>query len=121
MINAKEIKKGNYVIHEGEPHIVNDFSIEEGKINIELQCLFSEDVKNIVLDMTQGLEEANIARKCASVLFKKKGKLEIMDAYDFSVHEVDVDEELFNNSVEGDKVTYIKFNDNVRILELRKN
>ena len=121
MINAKELKKGNYVIHEGEPHIVNDFSIDGNNINVVLQCLFSEDIKNIVLDITQGLEEANIARKTASVLFKKRGKLEIMDSYDFSVHTVDVDKGTFSNAVEGDQVTYIKFQELVKILELRKN
>ena len=121
MINARELKKGNYVIHKGEPYIVNGFSIDGDSVNVALQCLFSEDVKNITLDITQGLEEANIARKTASVLFKKKGKLEIMDSYDFSVHKVDVDKDTFSNAVEGDQVTYIKFQELVKILELRKN
>ena len=121
MINAKEIKKGNYVIHEAEPFIVDNFSIEENNVKVTLQSLFSNTVKEIMLSLNEGLEEANISRKTASVLFKKKGNLEIMDSYDFMVHQVKVDKDMFGTAVEGDQVTYIKFNDSVKILELRKN
>ena len=120
MINAREIKKGNYVIHEDEPYIVNQFSIEQGRIKVMLQSLFADMSKTIVLDVNQGLEEADVTRKTASVLFKKRGNLEIMDSYDFAVHKVKVGKELFENAVEGDMVIYIKFNELVKILELRK-
>ena len=121
MIHAGEIKKGNYVIHEEEPHIVDTFSIEENNVKVTLKSLFSDTVKEVMLSLNECLEEANIARKTASVLFKKKGKLEIMDSYDFMVHKVKVDKNMFGTAVEGDQVTYIKFNDSVKILELRKN
>jgi translation elongation factor P/translation initiation factor 5A len=121
MINAREIKKGNYVLHEGEPYIVDSFSFDKDKINITLQPIFSNDAKSVALNINQGLEEADISRKTASVLFKKRGNLEIMDSYDFSVHKVEVAKDMFESAVEGDQVTYIKFNDLVKILELRKN
>ena len=121
MINAREIKKGNYVLHDGEAYVVNDFSSETDKVKVFLQSIFSNNIKEVILNLDQGLEEADISRKTASVLFKKGGKLEIMDSYDFIVHKVNVDKQVFETAVEGDQVTYIKFNDSVKILELRKN
>ena len=119
-MNAKNLKKGNYVIHEGSPYFISSVSIENNAVKVILHALFSEEIKNLVLDFNEGFEEADVARKTASILFKKKGKLEIMDSYDFLVHKVEVDKEMFENAVEGDMVTYIKFNESVRILELRK-
>ena len=121
MINAKDIKKGNYIIHKGNPYVINDISIENNEINVALQSLFSDAVLNLTLNPNQGLEEADISRKTASVLFKKRGKLEIMDSHDFTVHKVNAGKEMFETAVEGDQVTYIKFNESVKILELRKN
>lgn len=121
MINAKEVKKGNYVIHEGEPYIISSIFTTAEEIRLTLQSLFSDDSKELILMDDMGLEEADITRKTASVLFKKKGKLEIMDSYNFAVYDVSADKEMFENAVEGDMVTYIKFRDSVRILELRKD
>lgn len=120
-MNSKEIKKGNYVMHKGEVYIVQDYSAENDRIKVNLQPLFKQNPKSVVIKLNESLEEADIRRKTASVLFKKQGNLEIMDSYDFTTHLVEVDPETHENAVEGDMVTYIKFNENIRILELRKS
>ncbi len=123
MINIKKLKKGNYVLYENEPCIVKDIMIIASsgtKPKIILSSLFSEKEFEITADLDGELREADITRRCATVISKKKDKLEIIDSATFDTFQAEIDDTLLDQADENDEVTYIKFNDSTKVLELRK-
>ena len=66
------------------------------------------------------IEDEELIRRCATVLSKKKDKLEIMDLTSFESFKAVIDEELLEQAELNDQVTYVKSGDYVKILEIRK-
>ena len=120
MVSIKGLKLGNYVVHEGELCEVRHISIA-GEDTIELNGLFSGKSYSLNPDAESQIEEADVIRKCAQIVSKKKQGIEIMDCNNFETFKAKIDESLFDEADVGDQVTYIRFNDSTKILEVRKD
>ena len=120
MLCAKEIKRGTYVMHKGAAYVINDVSIEGDCFVLKLDSLFSSDSVELSVGIDSCLEEADVRRKCGSLLFKKKGKAEILDTETFEQLNAEIDEDLFEKASEGDQITYIRFGDSAKVVEIRK-
>lgn len=126
MVDLKKLKKGNYVVWENEPCIIKDLQFvvysthSHTKAKIELQGLFSGKIISTSLPLHEQLQEADIIRKCATVISKTDDKIQIMDAVTFETIDADIDNELFEQATENDQVTYIHFGNTSKILEIRK-
>ena len=126
MVDLKKLKKGNYVVWEDEPCIIKNLEFvvysthSHTKAKIELQGLFSGKAISTSLPLHEQLQEADIIRKCATIISKTKDKLQIMDAMTFETIDADVDNELFEMATENDQVTYVQFNNAAKVLEIRK-
>ena len=111
MTQTNNLRVGSYVIHKGEPALINLIAD-----NVKIKTIFSNKVLDLPLD--QNFEEAEIDRKCASVLSKKKDKIEILDNSNFETYQAEIDPELLDLLDEGDRVTYLKFKDRIKIIEI---
>ncbi len=126
MVDLKKLKKGNYVVWEGEPCMVKDLQFvvysthSHTKAKIELQGLFSGKFISTSLPLHEQMQEADITRKCATIISKAKDKLQIMDAVTFETIDADVDDKLFEEAKENDSVTYVQFGNTSKVLEIRK-
>lgn len=126
MVDLKKLKKGNYVIWEGEPCIIKELEFvvysthSHTKAKIELQGMFSGKLISTSLPLHEQLQEADITRKCATLISKTKSKLQIMDAVTFETIDADADEELFEQASENDQVTYVQFDKIAKVIEIRK-
>jgi len=120
MVAVKELRLGNYVVHEGELCEVKKVLLEEDNIIVELMGLFSGDEYSLNSGAVEHIEEADVIRKCAQIVSKKKRGIEIMDCSNFETIKAKIDDSLFDEADIGDQVTYIRFNDSAKILEIRK-
>ena len=57
----------------------------------------------------------------ASIISKKDSQLEIIDAVTFDTINADISPELLEQASENDSVTYIQFEDTIRVIEVRKS
>ena len=112
-----DIKKGNTIIHEGKLYIVREMVISSKNIKATLENFFSGAIIETTVD---SFEEAQISRKCGSIIQKLPNKLEIMDSISFETIEADIDPELLAEATENDAVNYTKFGNQAKVLELRK-
>lgn len=126
MVNIKKLKKGNYVVHNGEPCIIKDLQFvvysthSHTKAKITLQGLFSGKITETSLPLHEQMQEADIIRKCATIISKSEDKLQIMDTVSFETIDADIDKDLLEKANENDQVTYIQFENIAKILEIRK-
>ncbi len=126
MIDLKKLKKGSYVVHENEPCIVKDIKFvvtgthSHTKAKLMLESLFSGKSHVLSLPLHEQMQEADIIRKCATVVSKSKGKLQIMDVVNFETFDADISDELMEQAAEGNQVTYIQFENATKVLEVRK-
>jgi len=122
-MEIKKIKKGNYIVFDGEPCIVKDLQFvvnKDTKANIVLEKLFTGEIIEASMSLHEQLQEADITRKCATIISKTKDKLEIMDMVSFETFESNVNSKLLEQANENDQVTYIEFDKTAKILEIRK-
>ncbi len=126
MTDLKKLKKGNYVIYEGEPCVIKDLQFvvysthSHTKAKIELEGLFSGKKIQTSLPLHEQLQEADIIRKCATIISKQESKIQIMDSVNFETYDADISQNLLEQAIEGDNVTYIKFGNSIKVLEVRK-
>jgi translation elongation factor P/translation initiation factor 5A len=120
VIDIKSIKRGNCIVWKNEPCFVKDIAFTGNKINIVLECLFSGKSFSESFSLNSNLEEADITRKCGTILAKGKNQLKIMDLVNFETFNASVDKELLAQTEVNDHVTYIKFKDNSKVVEVRK-
>ncbi|MBW2982389.1 hypothetical protein KY343_05900 [Candidatus Woesearchaeota archaeon] len=124
MMDLKKLKKGNYIVHENETCVIRDIQIMPSKSNpiikLELEGLFSGKHYNSHVLTHQNVQEANLIRKCGTVISKKDNKIEIMDVQTFETFKADIEPKLLEKAQEGDNVTYIHLNTSTKILEVRK-
>lgn len=126
MVEIKKLKKGNYVVHDGEPHIIKDLQFvvygthSHTKAKIILQNLFTGKIIETSLPLHEQMQEANIIRKCASIISKEDSKMQIMDAVSFETIDADIESELLKQADENDQVTYIQFGNIAKVIEIRK-
>ncbi len=124
MIDLKKLKKGKYIIHENEACVIKDVKTLTSKnnpvIKLELEGLFSGKHYNSHILTGQNIQEANLTRKCGTIISKKNNKIEIMDIQTFETFDVNIDPELLEKAQEGDNVTYVHSDTSTKILEVRK-
>lgn len=126
MIDLKKLRKSSYVVHENEPCIVKNIKFvvtgthSHTKAKLTLESLFSGKMHILSLPLHEQMQEADIIRKCATVVSKSEGKLQIMDVVNFDTFDANISEELLEQAAEGDQVTYIQFENAVKVLEVRK-
>jgi translation elongation factor P/translation initiation factor 5A len=119
-MDIKQLKKGNYVVHDTKPYMVKEVQLFDKIYKVVLENLFSGEMINASFDLTQDIPEADVKRKCATILSKTEDKLEIMDMINFDTFKVSPRPEVFNQASENDQVTYIQFEDKTKVLEVRK-
>ena len=120
MVSINELKRGNYVLWEGKPCIVRGFGFSSSDLSVELEEIFSGKVLTMSLPINGQLQEADITRKCAVIISKSKSKMQIMDNSTFETITIDVKEDMLKEAEENDQVTYIKFDNTAKVLEVRK-
>ena len=124
MIDLKKLKKGNYIIHENEACIIKDIETLTSKnspvIKLELEGLFSGKHYNSHVLINQNIQEADLTRKCGTIISKKNNKLEIMDIQTFETFNADIDPELLERAQEGDNITFVHSDTSTKIIEVRK-
>lgn len=124
MTNTSQLSKGSYVTYKGEPCVIRDLehmsgNKEDTKVKIVLEGLMTGKIVNSSLSLSE-MQEADVRRRCATVIAKSKDKLQILDSVSFDTIDADVSKELFEQAGENDQVTYIRFGDNAKVLEIRK-
>lgn len=118
MALIKEVKKGNFVLYNSKPFFVKEVILDSGSANLVLQDLFSDKSELVCLGLDSSIEEADVRRKCGSLLFMKKGKAEILDTETFEQFKADVSAGL--DAKDGDPVTFIRFGDLAKVVEIRR-
>ena len=124
MVDVKELKKGNYIVWEGEPCIIKELQIDPsagGQVHLALEGLFSGKSIEAAVALKETFQEAEIIRKCATIITKAKKKLQIMDMVTFETIDAEIDEDLLQQATENDQVTYIRFGKTTKVLEVRKH
>ena len=124
MTDLKKLKKGNYIIHENEACVIKNMQFLTNKnnpiIKLELEGLFSGKHYSSHILTHQNVQEANLTRKCATIVSKNKEEIEIMDVTTFETFKADINPELLEKAQEGYNVTYVHSEDSAKILEVRK-
>lgn len=124
MLDLKKLKKGNYIIHENEACVIKDMQFLNNQnnpvIKLELEGLFSGKHYNSHILTHENVQEANLTRKCATIISKDKNQIEIMDVVTFETFKANIDPELLKKAQEGDNVTYVHSEDSAKVLEVRK-
>lgn len=125
MATASELKKGDYFRHNNEilkvirKEVVVYGTHSHSKLKLYVQALNKKGEKAINLHHTDKVEILDIIRKSAQVISKLPDKVQIMDSVSFETLDANADEELINEINEGDEVTFIDLEGNIKILEKR--
>ena len=127
MSTATELKKGSYFIHNNEPVRVNRKEIvvygthSHSKLKLFIQGLMEKGERNINLHHTDKVEIVDVIKKVGQVISKTDDKVQIMDNVSYETLDGAAPEELHNELNEGDAVTFVDFNGNVKIIEKRES
>jgi translation initiation factor 5A len=123
-MDIKKLQKGNYIIHENEACIIKEVQIITNKnspiIKLELEGLFSGKHYSSHVLTQQNIQEANLTRKCGTIVSKKGSEIEIMDIETFETFKADINQNLLDKAKEGDNVTFVHSENATKILEVRK-
>ena len=125
MTEAKDLKKGSYILHNGEVlRVIKKETVAYGthshsKTKLYLVGLTSRGEKNINMMHHDKVEELNIIRKAGQVISKSENKIQIMDQQSFETFDATIDADLLSEIVEGDQVTFIDHNGSATVLEKR--
>ena len=125
MAAASDLKKGDYFKHNNEmlriirKEVVVYGTHSHSKLKLFVQSLDKKGEKSINMHHTDKVEILDIIRKAAQVLSKTQDKVQIMDNVSFETLDADAPEELFNEINEGDEVTFISLEGNIKVLEKR--
>jgi len=125
MASASELKKGDYFKHNNEmlrvirKEVVVYGTHSHSKLKLFCQAMDKKGEKSINLHHTDKVEILDIIRKAAQVISKTPDKVQIMDKVSYETFDADIDEELLNNLNEGDEVTFINLEGNIKILDKR--
>ena len=125
MVEASSLKKGDFVVHEGEPFLVEKAqSVVIGrhshtKMKIDLLNMFSKERRSLSAASGEGFEKVDIIRKHGQFIAKTgDNRGQVMDMKDYSVLEAEIREGLDVN--EGNEVTYIEFKGRALITDKRE-
>ncbi|MCP3682316.1 MAG: hypothetical protein GY861_06460 [bacterium] len=122
---VKEVKKGEYIVHRNEPckimkkENVTFSSHSHTKLKIDLEGLFSNFKETVTLLPHESVEDVEIIRKKGQVVARLADKVQVMDLVSYETMDGDVDRDLLEQLNEGDEVTFVGFNEQVKVLEKR--
>lgn len=125
MIELKHLRKGNYILHRGEPAVIKEMGIvvtgthSHTKTKAVIQGVFSNFTETLIKSSHETVEQLDIIRKKAQLIAKLDNKVQIMDPVSYETLDAEVEEDLFNKLNEGDEVTYINFNNRSKVIEKR--
>jgi len=125
MASASELKKGSYFIHGNEPvrvirkEVVVYGTHSHSKLKIFIQGLTEKGERNINLHHTDKVEIVEIIRKTGQVISKTNENIQIMDNVSYETLDGTASNELHNELNDGDQVTFVDFNGNIKIIEKR--
>ncbi|MBU0628609.1 MAG: hypothetical protein KKC75_05435 [Nanoarchaeota archaeon] len=125
MVQAKELKPGNYIRINKEilkvirKEVVACGTHSHSKTKLFVQGLMSKGEKNFNFAHGDNLEVVEIMKKEGQVISKMPDKVQIMDVISFETIDADADRELLESLNEGDSVTFISFEGNTRVMEKR--
>lgn len=126
MAEASELEKGSYFDYNGEvfkvirKEIVAVGTHSHSKLKLFIQPLQGAGQRSIILAHGDKVEILDIVRKTAQVISKSSDKIQIMDAHTYETLDAEAEKELFEELQEGDEVTFIDLNGQIKILEKRK-
>lgn len=125
MIEIKHLKKGNYMLHKGEPAMITSIGFvvtgthSHGKMKVQVRGLFSGKGDSFTLPLHERVQEVKIIRKLAQLIAKNPNNAQVMDMQSFETVTADADDELMQELNEGDNVTYVEFEGKARVIEKR--
>jgi translation elongation factor P/translation initiation factor 5A len=124
MVEASSLKKGEFVVQDGEPYFVEKAQAvviskhSHTKMKIDLVNLFSGDKRALSVPNHEDFEKADVIRKHGQFISKTgDSRGQVMDMVDFGTLDAEIKEGVKLN--EGDEVTYIDFKGRAMILEKR--
>ena len=124
MVEASSLKKGEFVVHSGEPYFVESAKQvvvsrhSHSKMKIDLVNLFSGNKKSLSVPNHEEIEKADVTRKHGQLISKNdEGRGQVMDMVDYGTLDAEIKQGVEIN--EGDEVTYIDFKGRAMILEKR--
>ncbi len=126
MIGLKKLKKGNYIVHENEPCLIKEIEFKvygthsHTKAKLTVENIFSGKTYVLSMPLGEQLQEADIIRKCATIISKTDEGLQIMDLFNFETIDAKADKELLEQAQLNDQVTYIQFNNASKVIDIRK-
>lgn len=122
---ASELEKGSYFIYNGEPfrvlrkEVVVYGTHSHSKLKFFIQGLNEKSERSVILNHTDKVEMVDIIRKLGQIISKTNNKVQIMDMVSYETLDANAPAGLFEQINEGDQVTFIELNGNVRIIEKR--
>lgn len=123
MIGVKELKKGSYMMHKGEPALVKFAGLVvtgthcHSKMKLDVQGLFSGTNDSFTLSLQDRVEEVDIKRKHGQVLSASGRQAQVMDMQSYESFDAAVEEGI--EVREGDNVTFIDYKGRARIVDKR--
>ena len=125
MATASELKRGDYFKHNNEilkvirKELIAYGTHSHSKLKLYVQALDKKGEKTINLYHTDKVEILDIIRKSGQVISKLNDRIQVMDSVSYETLEADAPKDLINELNEGDEVTFIDLEGNIRILEKR--
>lgn len=125
MIHLNDLKKGSYILHRGEPYEIIELGIvvtgthSHTKSKATVKGVFSGSTEVLVKSHHETVEELEIRKKKATVISVTPQIVQIMDSMSYVTLEADLDSSEKGDYDEGDEITYIEFNNKVKILGKR--
>ncbi len=122
---ATELEKGKYFLHNNEPMRVTRKEVvavgthSHTKLKIFYQGVEGRGEKTIILGHTDKVDILDITRKQGQVISKNNDKVQIMDLVSYEVMEAKAIPEIMDDFKEGLIVTFINFNGDCRIVDIR--
>ena len=125
MPTASELQRGTYFIYNGEPvrvlrkEVIVVGTHSHSKLKFYIQGLNEKAERTVNFHHTDKVEIVDIVRKLGQIISRTNNKVQVMDMVNYETLDAIAPAELFNELIEGDQVTFIDLNGNIRIIEKR--
>lgn len=123
MMEIKQLKKGSYIMHKGEPALIKTMGLvvtgthSHGKMKLEVQGLFSRTNDSFTLPLHERVEEVEIIRKLGQLLSMNSNQGQVMDMQSYETFDSEIGEGV--DAGEGDEVTFIEHQGRALVIEKR--
>jgi translation initiation factor 5A len=124
MVEASSLKKGDFVVQDGEPYLVEKAQAvvvsrhSHTKMKIDLVNVFTGEKRTLSVPNHEDLEKVDVIRKHGQFISKTGDRTgQVMDMKDYGVLEAEIKEGLDIN--EGDEITYIEFKGRAMVIGKR--